>query len=484
MTDAPKHWPVVSSLSGVTWAAIAATSFHLTYEMPAAGFLIAVYVFAIVQLTRVARAATAFLLGCLAGCLIFGPQLAFLYGIFGPFSLMLWLVGGFWIGAFVLLGRAALVQCGSRMALLLLPAIWLACEYFRSELYWLRFSWLIPGYAFAGNGQPLPIRYVGVYGIGYLLALASVALWQVERKQAIVAGGLMLAALAGATYFVGDNVTPRDEAVGGPVIAGVQLEFPREEQVVAALDEILRRYDNADLIVLSEYTFAGAVPDRVRAWCHDNRRYLIAGGKDVTGDSPRDFYNTAFVVDPNGEIVFKQAKSVPIQFFLDGHPAAEQQLWDSPWGKIGICICYDMSYSRVTDALVRQGARALIVPTMDVTSWGEPQHRLHGKVAPSRAAEYGIPIVRVCSSGISQLVDRTGHVRTSLAFPGQGEMFAEPLALGLPGSVPLDRILAWPAMIVTAGFVMLAVMRGIMHSVRGLPEDLRPTVKTPLSARP
>jgi apolipoprotein N-acyltransferase len=435
---------------------------------------------------RVARASAAFLLGCGAGCLIFGPQLAFLFGIFGPFSLMLWMVGGFWIGAFVLLGRAALVQCGPRIALLLLPAIWLACEYFRSELYWLRFSWLIPGYVFAGNGQPLPIRYLGVYGVGYLLALASVTLWQLERKWAIVAGGLMLAALAVAANFVGSNTSPREaKAAVGPVIAGVQLEFPRDDHVVAALDEVVRRYDDVELIVLSEYTFAGGVPDRVRAWCRKNQRYLVAGGKDMTGDGPPEFYNTAFVVDPNGEIVFKQAKSVPIQFFMDGHPAAEQQVWESPWGKIGICICYDMSYSRVTDALVRQGAQALIVPTMDVTSWGERQHRLHGKVAPSRAAEYGIPIVRVCSSGISQIVDRSGYVRASLPFPGQGEMFSERVPLGLPGSVPLDRSLVWPAMIVTAGFIVVAVSRGLMRRVHGIPDERQlPSTKTPPSARP
>lgn len=290
----------------------------------------------------------------------------------------------------------------------------------------------------------------------------------------------MLAALAGATNFVAMDGSLQDELAGGPVIAGVQLEFPREDQVVAALDEVVRRYDDVELIVLSEYTFTGAVPDRVRAWCRDNQRYLVAGGKDVTGDGPRDFFNTAFVVDPNGDVVFKQAKSVPIQFFMDGHPAVDQQVWESPWGKIGICICYDMSYSRVTDALVRQGAQALIVPTMDVSSWGEPQHRLHGKVAPSRAAEYGIPIVRVCSSGISQLVDRSGYVRASLPFPGQGEMFSAQIALGPPGRVPLDRILVWPAMIVTAGFGVLSVVRSLRDNLDEQPLATR----IPPSARP
>jgi apolipoprotein N-acyltransferase len=54
---------------------------------------------------------------------------------------------------------------------------------------------------------------------------------------------------------------------------------------------------------------------------------------------------------------------------------------------IGICICYDLSYSRVTDRLLRLGAQALIVPTMDLIDWGRRQHELHARVAPMRAAE-------------------------------------------------------------------------------------------------
>src|SRR4029077_6618928 len=116
----------------------------------------------------------------------------------------------------------------------------------------------------------------------------------------------------------------------------------------------------------------------------------------------------------------RQVKAVPIQFFKDGLPATEQKLWDSPWGKLGICVCYDLSYSRVTDNLIRLGAQALIVPTMDVVDWGEGQHELHARVAPVRAAEYGLPIFRLASSGISQAVDRTGNVLAKAPCPGDG----------------------------------------------------------------
>ncbi len=165
------------------------------------------------------------------------------------------------------------------------------------------------------------------------------------------------------------------------------------------------------------------MPDRIKAWCRKSSSATWSiSAKDPAPNS--DYYDTAFVVGPTGEIIFKQGKKVPIQFFKDGLPAPSQQLWDSPWGRIGICICYDLSYTRVTDELVRLGAQAIIVPTMDVETWGRHQHELHTRVALVRAAEYGIPIFRVASSGISQLVDASGQTVASAPMPGDGAMLA------------------------------------------------------------
>ncbi len=174
----------------------------------------------------------------------------------------------------------------------------------------------------------------------------------------------------------------------------------------------------------------------------------MVGGKDPIADG--DFYNTAFVIGPDGNVVFRQVKVVPIQFFKDGRPAREQKLWNSPWGKIGICVCYDLSYTRVTDRLVKLGAEALVVPTMDVADWGQAQHELHGRIAPTRAAEYGLPIFRLASSGISQVVDSAGRVTATAPFPGDGAGLAGTIELRGAGSRPLDRWLAPLAVGVTA----------------------------------
>lgn len=189
----------------------------------------------------------------------------------------------------------------------------------------------------------------------------------------------------------------------------------------------------------------------------------------------KNFYNTAFVIDPRGEIVFRQVKSVPLQFFKDGLPAPRQAVWESPWGKIGFCVCYDLSYRRVMDRLVELGAQALIVPTMDMADWGIRQHELHALVAPVRAAEYGIPIFRLASSGISQVVRSDGTVSNSAGCSSQGAAIHGVITLPQRGSLPVDRWLA-PASVFIAGIALVGLriprrFESVKATLKGLTES-------------
>jgi len=240
-------------------------------------------------------------------------------------------------------------------------------------------------------------------------------------------------------------------------VAGVQMEFPPANLLLKMLNQALAKNTDAQIFVLSEYTLDGAVPDSLKAWCREHSRFLVVGGKDLIGTNDV-YYNTAFVVGTNGEVVFQQAKSVPIQFFHDGLPAPKQEVWNSPWGKIGICICYDLSYTRVTDELIRQGAQLLIVPTMDVAEWGKHQHELHSRVAPVRAAEYGIPIFRLASSGISQAVTGGGNVIAQTRVPGSGDILSAKLQLPSRGALPLDRFLASACVVFTGGVLFWLIL--------------------------
>ena len=424
---------------------------HLAYTPAAPGFLalaILGYIVCLVQLARLRTTRQSFCAGLLVGLVCFGPQLECFWRIFGPGAIALWAILALWIALFVSLTHAALVRFGPVRAAWLVPFLWTGLEYFRSELYYLRFSWLNAGFAFADVGG-FWFRFLGVYGVGFIVAaIGSLLLNDLWRPAKLVVIGVIFYVMT--ILYLASVSGPRNPA--NLQIAGVQLEFPAPDQIRQALDKLVSTRTNVDLIVLSEYTLDGPPSDELKNWCRDHKKFLILGGKDPAPNN--NFYDSAFVISTNGEVIFKQAKCVPIQFFKDGLPATEQKLWESPWGRIGLCLCYDLSYARVTDALVRQGAQMLIVPTMDVMDWGRHQHELHARVAPVRAAEYDIPIFRVASSGISQSVSGSGGVRATASFPGGGEMlfFGVNLNPQRHGSLPLDRYLAPLSVGVTGGF--------------------------------
>ena len=429
----------------------AVASFHLAYSFAQCSFLIAVYLFCLFRLANLNSPRKAFYVGFAIGYAVFAPQLNFIWTIFNAAALVLWAALAFWIGLFLLLSQLVRKRFGAKNFVFIVPFLWMGLEYFRSELYYLRFSWMNVGYVFLDSPNFFKFSGAGMYGIGFLLmsVIAAISLFRKKISCALTTVFIFLLGVILNLPSANQNSISSSQTVS---VAGIQMEFPGEQNVLFALNKLVNKFPEAKLLVLSEYTFDGPIPDKVKTWCRDHGKYLIAGGKDVwPGDK---YFNTAFVVDPKGEIVFQQAKSVPIQFFKDGLPARRQKVWDSPWGKIGLCICYDLSYRCVIDELVRQGAEAIIVPTMDVADWGKHQHEIHARVAPTRAAEFGIPIFRVCSSGISQLVNAHGKVESTAPFPGDEAMLGGKLELRGKGSLPFDHWLA-PISTIITGLVAL-----------------------------
>jgi apolipoprotein N-acyltransferase len=427
------------------WLALAVACFHLAYtslKFPLAGLFIIGYAWGLVQITNQPSVRRAFYFGLTTAYLCYGPQLFFMWRIFGPCAIVLWLVLAFWVGLFAAIICGCHRRWGNANAAWLIPVVWMGIEYFRTELYYLKFSWLNIGYA-------LPFSNFGMYGSGFLIfAIVTVLLFYRPWVPALFsrkitwAGIILIGLLSWLLAALLLPMLASTQASGRkPLsIVGVQLEFPPEHILSKMLGLALAKNPDAQIFVLSEYTLEGGVPDALKNWCRDHSRYLVLGGRNVITNDV--YYNTAFVIGTNGEVVFQQVKSVPIQFFHDGLPAPNQEVWSSPWGKIGICICYDLSYTRVTDALIKQGAQLLIVPTMDVEYWGRHQHEVHARIAPVRAAEYGVPIFRLASSGISQAVSRDGEVMARTRFAGNGDFLAAKLNLPMRGRLPVDRSVA------------------------------------------
>src|SRR5436190_1728785 len=269
----------------------AVAAFHLAYAVPRFGFLVVLYLYFLFQLAALPTPRKAFYFGLVIGYGVYAPHLAFFWKIFGWPAMALWTVLAFWLGVFLALARLYRRRFG-RLAVVLVPCLWTGLEYFRSELYYLRFSWLNVGYAFADAPHIFTATHLGMYGLALVLMTLAAALSLLPQRSAGVLGGLGLIAFG---CFV--NLPASPKAVKKPAIlnvVGLQMEFPAPTEVPAALDKLLDGHREAELFVLSEYTFDGPIPERVKAWCRKQKKFLVAGGKESVDGA--DFFNTAFVV--------------------------------------------------------------------------------------------------------------------------------------------------------------------------------------------
>lgn len=450
--------------------------FHLAFLVPALCWLILGFLGCLFSLRRVSSPRKAFYISLATGVACYAPHMGFMWNIFKGAAIPLWLILPFWLAVFSLLLWKVEHKLGAGWACLFAPVLWTGIEYFRCEIWWLRFSWLALGSADGLQvGEALP--RLGVYGIGTLaLAFVAYTAFTFGDRRRINIGEVFLFGAIGAV--AAGNLFPAaavQKARRGIPVAAVQLEFASDPDILAGLESTRTNHPETQLIVLSEYSFDGPPSKFARDWCRRHGKWLVAGGKEFLADGPvadesplrkflpqlgiRDaakipFRNTAFVINTNGEIVFTQAKAQPIQFFNDGLPAGTQQLWESPWGKIGIAICYDASFRRVTDELVRLGAQALIFPTMDVEEWGVYEHELNARQSRIRAAEYRIPVLRVASSGPSELILSSGRVAKRTEVLAQGAVLAGNFPIpNHAGNLPWDRRFAPVCMYLTGGLI-------------------------------
>ena len=435
-------------------AVLAAACYHGALAWAAgAGWLVLGYLACLWQLHRAPTARAAFYFGWLTGLAIMVPQTWFIKGIFGVMAIALWLLMSVWLGLIVALWQAGFRRWGWRTMIWLGPVMMLAVEYFRSEVWPLKFAWHTAGFALPALQWGWAFWALGVYGLGaVLVALVIAALGKRAR--------IALACLPLLAWPLGMGQHRSVAKTGQSLtVAGLQWENASIETYLKSLDQALEKHPDAQLFVCSEYSFPGPPLNEIKDWARKHQRFIITCGADmVPGQTFDKYYNTAFLTDPTGNVIHKQVKAVPIQFMDDGMPAPSQSLWNSPAGRVGVCICYDMNYASVIDELVRQGAQALIIPAMDVERWGAAEHVMSARLGATRAAEYGLPVFRLASSGISQIIQGDGQVVAEGSFPGQGEIVSGKMEFGVGGHKPLDRYLVWPAMgIALLAFIWLGV---------------------------
>ena len=295
------------------------------------------------------------------------------------------------------------------LKVLLAATLWTALEFYRSELFFLRFPWITPGSAL---GPTFLSPILGVYGATFLVIAACTSFMQRTTVPLALFLSLCLVCLGGFRPRRVD--ADREKGIAVTVVQS-------EECVLQSYVALTRRAqkEHPDLVVWPEYS----VPYDVRKspgdlailtnLCNEMDAVLVVGTKTVVGPGAKDWHNTALVLDRRG-VLGEYYKARPVHFFDDGLPGRRFTPIQTSLGAIATPICFDCDYSEVARKMVGLGAEFFAVPSFDAEEWSADQHRQHALLFRLRAAENARWLACAASSGVSQFVDPHGNVHRSL----------------------------------------------------------------------
>ena len=357
------------------------------------------------------------LLGLLHGLTAYGVSLSWLLKIFGPIAIVLWGVLSIFTVLFAAMQGSANLRGITGWKLALFTAInWSALEFIRAEIFPLKLPWMTAGLAIGPN---LLLPWIGVYGVGFVvLCLVGFA---VSRKW--IPAAAIAALLLASVIFSKPHAKPAAGDKGSVPVLGLQFENVSLDVYLAGTRAMP---DRACHVVWPEYSVPFDIRANERDWklvadlCREKGITLTFGtqSRPLGGDGWR---NIALTMDGSG-FLGQHNKVHTVHLFDDGIAGETALPVTTAHGKVGTPICFDADYEGIVRKMTAAGAEYIVVPTMDAESWGSSQHDQHAELARLRAAENGRWIFVCATSGVSQLIDPSGHLHAKLGAMEQGEI--------------------------------------------------------------
>jgi deaminated glutathione amidase len=130
---------------------------------------------------------------------------------------------------------------------------------------------------------------------------------------------------------------------------------------------------DADKLQVAEADGAGPVQDFLSRTARELKLWILGGSTPLKGDSDRRVANTSLLYDGTGKRVARYDKIHLFDVTVPGRneryleskhvtPGESVVVADTPVGRLGMSVCYDMRFPELYRALVSRGAEWLAMP--------------------------------------------------------------------------------------------------------------------------
>ncbi len=142
------------------------------------------------------------------------------------------------------------------------------------------------------------------------------------------------------------------------------------------------------------------------ALAKEHQRWLLAGSVAIAGAHAEKTVNRSLLFNPKGEIAASYDKIHLFDVDIgDGQTYRESEkmasgdkavIAETPWGKTGLTVCYDLRYPQLVRTLAKAGAGIITVPSAFTRVTGEAHWHV---LLRARAIENGCFIVAPAQTG-------------------------------------------------------------------------------------
>lgn len=347
--------------------------------------------------------------------------------------------------------------------LLMCPFIWVSLEYVRSFLF-TGFPWELVGYT---QFNVLPVIQIsdifGVYGVSFCVVLSNTAIfvgylclskkdWQKKTVPIKIAAGSLFAfaLIFCSVWLYGrwriesiDKLSSNSPFIKVAVVQGNidqaqkwDPAFQRTSTLKYINLSLLEKEHRPDLVVWPEtatpfyFLRNNDLSDLVLKGIHDiDTDFLIGSPSFVLAKSTVEYYNSAYLVGPEGNVYGKYDKAhlvpfgeyVPFKKWLPfigkmvegvGDFRSGKKGQTIAWGnyRLGLLICYEIIFPDLSRAMAKNNATLLVNITNDAWYGRSSAPYQHFSMAVFRAVENRRSIVRAANTGISGFIDPSGRV--------------------------------------------------------------------------
>jgi len=196
----------------------------------------------------------------------------------------------------------------------------------------------------------------------------------------------------------------------------------------------------------------------------------------VSGGTPPDkpkFINEGLFLSPSGEVLGAGAKDHPVSLLGETSVTrGNYPVFDTPYGKVGIMICYDLNFTDTARRLALNGAQIICVPSNDWRAISQAQYMY----AIFRAAENGACVIKADSNYDSCIVLPDGRIAAkAVSYAGMQAMLVAdvPLRSSLPLSARLGSAPGFASLVIWLGLMLRSLWkpRSLPRSDSQLPPE-------------